>query len=143
VRRSIADGVTYAVAAGNGDFLGFPVNACTVSPARVAEAITVSATDSSDRRASWANIGSCLDIFAPGVSITSAWHTSNTATRTISGTSMATPHVAGVAARYLQGNRSALPAAVREAIVKAATTGKVSSPGTGSPNRLLYWPAGS
>jgi subtilisin family serine protease len=140
VRRSIADGVTYAVAAGNGNFLGFPVNACNVSPARVAEAITVSATDRNDRRASWANTGKCLDIFAPGVSIISAWHSSDTATNTISGTSMATPHVAGVAARYLQDSPSASPSSVRAAIVNAATTGEIPNPGSGSPNRLLYWP---
>jgi subtilisin family serine protease len=138
VRNSIADGVTYAIAAGNGNLLGQPVNACNVSPARVAEAITVSATNQNDARASWANTGACLDIFAAGVSITSAWHTSNTATNTISGTSMATPHVAGVAALYLQGNPSAAPATVRDTIVNSATTGVVSNPGSGSPNRLLY-----
>jgi subtilisin family serine protease len=109
VQRSINDGVSYAVAAGNGDFLGRQQNACNYSPARVAAAMTISATDSSDRKASWANYGSCVDWFAPGVSITSAWHSSITATRTISGTSMATPHTAGVAALYLQSNPSASP----------------------------------
>ena len=107
VRNSIADGVSYAVAAGNGNALGIAQNACNSSPARVAEAMTISATDSSDRKASWANYGNCVDWFAPGVSITSAWYNSNTATRTISGTSMATPHTAGVAALYLQSNPSA------------------------------------
>ncbi|MDQ3822897.1 MAG: S8 family peptidase, partial [Actinomycetota bacterium] len=92
VNNSINDGVSYAVAAGNGDLLGFPQNACNYSPARVAAAMTISATDSSDRKASWANYGTCVDWFAPGVSITSAWYTSDTATDTISGTSMATPH---------------------------------------------------
>jgi subtilisin family serine protease len=116
VRNSIADGVSYAVAAGNGNFLGIAQNACNYSPARVGEAMTISATDSSDRKASWANRGSCVDWFAPGVSITSAWHTSSTATRTISGTSMATPHTAGVAALYLQGSPAASPAAVRAAL---------------------------
>ena len=138
VRRSIADGVTYAVAAGNG-FLGlFAQNACNTSPARVADAITVSATDAADRKPSWANIGSCLDLFAPGINITSAWYTGITATNTISGTSMATPHVAGVAALYLQGNPAATPLQVRNAIVANATTGVVLSPGSGSPNRLLF-----
>jgi aqualysin 1 len=135
VRRSITDGVSYAIAAGNSS-----ANACNYSPARVAEAITIGATTSSDARASYSNYGSCLDLFAPGSSITSAWHTSATATNTISGTSMATPHVAGVAALYLQNNSTATPAAVASAIVSAATSDKVTSPGTGSPNKLLYAP---
>ncbi len=138
VRNSIADGVTYAIAAGNGNFLGIPVDACTVSPARVAEAITVGATQISDARASFSNYGTCLDIFAPGVDITSAWIGSPTATNTISGTSMATPHVAGGAALYLEGSPSASPAQVRNALVDAATPGVVGNPGAGSPNLLLY-----
>jgi subtilisin family serine protease len=121
VQNSINDGVSYAVAAGNGDIFGNPVNACTRSPARVGAAMTISATNSSDVRASWANIGSCVDWFAPGVSITSAWYTSNTATRTISGTSMATPHTAGVAAQHLQGNPCASPASVRSALFSLTT----------------------
>jgi subtilisin family serine protease len=133
VNNSINDGVTYAIAAGNSN-----ANACNSSPARVAAAITVGATTSSDARASFSNFGTCLDIFAPGQSITSAWHTSNTATNTISGTSMATPHVAGVAALYLQPNSGASPAAVRTAMVNAATAGRVGNPGSGSPNLLLY-----
>jgi subtilisin family serine protease len=133
VNNSINDGVTYAVAAGNSN-----ANACNYSPARVAAAITVGSTTSSDARSSFSNYGSCLDIFAPGSSITSAWHTSDTATNTISGTSMASPHVAGVAALYLQGNPTATPATVRDAIVNSATTGVVTSAGSGSPNRLLY-----
>ncbi|MDO3394824.1 S8 family peptidase [Nocardioides sp. SOB44] len=96
VNTSIADGVTYAVAAGNEN-----TNACNGSPSRVAAAITVGSTTSTDARSSFSNFGSCLDLFAPGSSITSAWHTSTSATNTISGTSMATPHVAGVAALYL------------------------------------------
>lgn len=132
VRTSIADGVVYAIAAGNSNR-----NACNFSPARTAEAITVGATTSTDARASYSNKGSCLDLFAPGSSITSAWITSNTATNTISGTSMATPHVAGVAALYLQGH-NATPQQVRDAIVNAATPNVVGNAGKGSPNRLLY-----
>jgi subtilisin family serine protease len=133
VSRSISDGVTYVVAAGNSN-----ANACNSSPARVRAAITVGSTTSSDARSSFSNVGSCVDLFAPGSSILSAWYTSNTATNTISGTSMASPHVAGAAARYLQSNTSASPATVSNAIVSNATTGVVSNPGSGSPNRLLY-----
>ncbi|MFE6285091.1 S8 family peptidase [Streptomyces sp. NPDC057877] len=132
VRNSIASGVTYAVAAGNSS-----ANASSFSPARVSEAITVGATTSTDARASYSNYGSVLDIFAPGSSITAGWHTSDTATNTISGTSMATPHVAGAAAVYLAGHTSATPAQVASALIAGATTGKVTSPGSGSPNRLL------
>ena len=133
VANSIADGVTYAIAAGNSNR-----NACQFSPARAATAITVGATTSTDSRASYSNYGSCLDLFAPGSSITSAWNTSSTATNTISGTSMATPHVAGVAALYLQGNPAANPATVRNALVANATSGKVTSAGKNSPNLLLF-----
>jgi subtilisin family serine protease len=133
VRRSITDGVTYAVASGNSN-----VDACSSSPARVSEAITVNSSTSTDARSSFSNYGSCTDIFAPGSSITSAWYSSDTATNTISGTSMATPHVAGVAALYLAGNTSASPATVWAAIRDNASLNKITSPGTGSPNRLLY-----
>src|SRR6185369_8204832 len=132
VNNSINDGIVYAIAAGNSNS-----SACNYSPARVGNAITVGATTSTDARASYSNKGSCLDLFAPGSSITSAWYTSNTATNTISGTSMATPHVTGVAALYLQGH-SATPLQVRNAIVGAATQNVVTSAGTGSPNLLLY-----
>ncbi len=132
VSNSIGAGVTYAVAAGNSS-----ANACNYSPARVGTAITIGATTSSDARASYSNYGSCLDLFAPGSSITSAWSTSNTATNTISGTSMASPHVAGVVAQYLQGAPSASPAAVSQQLATTATAGVVRNPGTGSPNRLL------
>jgi subtilisin family serine protease len=132
ISNSIADGVVYAIAAGNSSG-----NACSYSPARVGAAITVGATTSSDARASYSNYGSCLDVFAPGSSITSAWKNSNTATKTISGTSMATPHVAGVAALYLQGH-SGTPQQVRDAIVNAATQNVVTGAGSGSPNKLLY-----
>jgi hypothetical protein len=133
VNNSINSGVTYAIAAGNSN-----ANACNFSPARVAAAITVGATTTTDARSSFSNFGTCVDIFAPGSSITSSWNTSDTATNTISGTSMATPHVTGVAALYLQqfGNQS--PAAVAQGIVNNATTGVVGNPGTGSPNRLLF-----
>lgn len=143
VANSIADGVTYTIAAGNGNILGLAVDACTTSPARVPSALTVSATNSSDTKPSWANYGTCVDLFAPGVSITSAWVTSDTATATISGTSMAAPHVAGVAALYLEGSPSATPSEVAAAIVGGATPGVVSSAGTGSPNLLLYSLLGS
>lgn len=138
VKKSIASGVSYAIAAGNGNILGLPQNACNYSPARVPEAITVGATDSSDRRASFSNYGTCLDLFAPGVNITSSWKDSDTATNTISGTSMATPHTVGVAALYLSTHATATPAQVRDALVNGATNGKVQDPRTGSPNKLLY-----
>jgi subtilisin family serine protease len=138
VRDSIASGVTYAVAAGNGDILGNPKDACTVSPARVAEAITVSATDSDDTKAPWANVGACVKIFAPGVLITSASNASDTETATWSGTSMATPHVTGAAALYLANNPGATPADVQAALLANATFDAVVNPGTDSPNALLY-----
>jgi subtilisin family serine protease len=143
VANSVASGVTYAVAAGNGNALGQAINACNTSPAREPTAITVSATNSSDTKAGFANFGSCVDIFAPGVSITSAWHTSNTATNTISGTSMAAPHVAGAAALVLAANPSFTAAQVTSALTSAATTGVVGSPGSGSPNRLLFTGTGT
>lgn len=133
VNNSINAGVTYALAAGNSN-----ANACNSSPARVAAAITVGSTTNTDARSSFSNYGTCLDIFAPGSSITSAWNTSNTATNTISGTSMASPHTAGVVALYLDQNGHQSPTTVRDALVNNATTGVVTSPGTGSPNRLLY-----
>jgi aqualysin 1 len=133
VNNAINAGVTFAVAAGNEN-----QNACNVSPARTAAAITVGATTSTDARASYSNFGTCVDIFAPGSSITSAWSTSNTATNTISGTSMASPHVAGAAALYLQANPGASNATVRNALVNNATTNVLTGIGTGSPNRLLY-----
>jgi subtilisin family serine protease len=137
VSRSIADGVSYAVAAGNGNSRGVPQDACKSSPARVAGALTVGATDRTDKPASFSNYGACVDLFAPGVGITSAWHTGTAATNTISGTSMATPHVAGVAARYLQNNLAATPAAVAAA-VKAATT-KDAVPTTRTANNDLLF----
>jgi len=126
-------GVTIAVAAGNSN-----TNACNSSPARAANAITVGSTTSTDARSSFSNFGTCLDLFAPGSSILSSWFSSNTATATLSGTSMASPHVAGVAALYKQANPSASPTTIRNAIVNNATTNVVTNAGTGSPNRLLY-----
>lgn len=137
VRNSITDGVSYVVAAGNGNRAGIEQNACKSSPARVTEAMTVGATDQTDRKASWSNFGDCVDWFAPGVGITSAWSTSDTATNTISGTSMATPHTTGVAALYLQSNSGASPAAVRDALYALTTKGIVSSSRTAN-NHLLY-----
>ncbi|WP_229073709.1 S8 family peptidase [Actinoplanes sp. DH11] len=133
VANSVASGITYALAAGNSN-----ANACNSSPARVPSAITVGATTSTDARASYSNYGSCLDIFAPGSSITSAWYNSNTATNTISGTSMASPHVAGVAALVLSRNPSFSPAQVASSLIGSSTPNVVTSPGSGSPNRLLF-----
>ena len=134
VNNAINAGTAFAVAAGNDNG-----NACNKSPARVPAAITVGATQSNDKRSSFSNFGTCLDIFAPGTDITSAWSSSNTATNTISGTSMASPHVAGVAALFLQNNPGASPAAVANSLISTASVGKVTNAGSGSPNRLLFW----
>ena len=144
VARMHNAGVTVVVAAGNSD-----ADACGSSPAAAPEAITVGATTSSDARASYSNFGTCLDIFAPGSSITSAWYTGNTATSTISGTSMASPHVAGAAALWLETDPNMSPAQVANALTSSATEGAVSGAdgrsGRGrkattvpSPNLLLY-----
>lgn len=133
VRRSIAEGVTYVLAAGNSN-----KDASTTSPARVAEAITVGSTTSADARSSFSNYGPVLDLFAPGSSIVSAAHTSDTGRTTMSGTSMATPHVAGVVAAFLARNPTATPDQVRTAIVSNATPNVVTGAGTGSPNLLVY-----
>ena len=131
VRAAVAAGVTVVVAAGNET-----QNACNVSPARESSAITVGASTDNDTRAGFSNFGSCVDIFAPGQEITSTWLSNGT--NTIDGTSMASPHVAGVAALYLHENPRASPANVRSAILGGATPGLLSGIGPGSPNRLLY-----
>ena len=129
----IADGVTAAVAAGNSS-----VDACTSSPARVPAALTVAASDSGDRQASFSNYGSCVDLYAPGVSITSDWYTSTTATASLSGTSMASPHTAGAAAVLLSEDPTLTPAEVASRLTGDATTGIVSATTSGTPNRLLF-----
>jgi subtilisin family serine protease len=133
VANSVAAGVTYAVSAGNSS-----ADACNYSPARTASALTVGATTSTDAKASYSNFGTCVDLFAPGSSVTSAYYTSDTATATMSGTSMASPHVAGAAALYLETNPNASPATVVQAIISLATANHVTGAGTGSPNLLLY-----
>lgn len=132
VKAVISDGVSVAVAAGNSN-----VDACRTSPARVPAAITVGATTNVDARASYSNYGSCLDLFAPGSSIVSAWPTSTTASATLSGTSMASPHAAGAAAALLSREPGLTPAAVADRLVKSATPNVVSSSGANSPTRLL------
>ena len=142
VQGAINDGVSFAVAAGNsgglvGDLTG-QSNACNSSPARVPAALTVGATDERDAKASYSNKGTCLDLFAPGTNITSDWSTGPSATNTISGTSMASPHVAGVAALFLQTIPGATPAQVSQQLITTSTPNVVTSPGAGSPNRLLF-----
>lgn len=133
VQNSIKAGVTYAVAAGNSS-----ADACNESPASTREAITVGASNRADARAIFSNYGTCLDLFAPGQNILSTFNASDTATLTLSGTSMASPHAAGAAALYLETHQSASPAEVVQAITSSATSGVLSDIGAGSPNLLLY-----
>ena len=135
VTNASAAGVSFAVAAGNEN-----VDACGSSPARAPAAITVGATTNTDARSSFSNFGTCLDVFAPGSAITSAWSTSPTATNTISGTSMASPHVAGIAALALADTPTATPQQVRDRIVSSGTTGLVTGAGAGSPDVLAHSP---
>jgi subtilisin family serine protease len=138
VQNAINDGVTFAVASGNGNTGGVRQNACNYSPARVAAAITVGATNSSDQAASFSNYGTCVDMLAPGVQILSSWYTGDTAGAYLDGTSMATPHVAGVAALYLQSHTTASPQTVRDALYANSTKNVISNVGTGTPNALLF-----
>jgi subtilisin family serine protease len=140
VRNSIASGVSYAIAAGNGNSGGVAQDACNYSPARVTEAMTIGATTKTDAKASWSNYGSCVDWFAPGVGIKSAWKTSDDATNTISGTSMATPHTAGVAALYLEAFPTSTPQQVRDALYSATTKNIVTASNTANAH-LLYSPS--
>jgi aqualysin 1 len=133
VRNSIRANVTYVVAAGNAN-----ADARLYSPGRLPEAITVAATDIIDHRGTFSNWGPAIDLFAPGVQIPSTWIGGELMSRTLSGTSMASPHVAGVAALYLQSHQSASPAAVRSALVGVSTSGILNNVGEGTPNRMLF-----
>ncbi len=133
LNNSSAAGVVHVVAAGNS-----ATDACTASPARAAQAYTVASSTISDARSSFSNFGTCVEIFGPGSSITSAWNTSDTATNTISGTSMASPHVAGVAALVRDEFPGFTVSQVKQEITARATCNKISSPGTGTPNKLVY-----
>ncbi|MEB3848587.1 S8 family peptidase [Acinetobacter pittii] len=132
VENLFNNGYVIVVAAGNSN-----TDACSTSPARVSKAITVAATDSTDARASYSNYGSCVDIFAPGSQINSSWIGSNTATKVLNGTSMATPHVVGVVAEMLQSTPTATPQTISNNLLNQASNNVVKNP-SGSPNRLLY-----
>jgi subtilisin family serine protease len=131
VQQLVAKGIVVVAAAGNEN-----TDACNGSPARAPEALTVAASDRNDRRASFSNYGACVDLFAPGHQIASAWHTGDSATKTISGTSMAAPHVAGAVALHLGAHPKAKPAEVAAALIKAASRDRVGET-AGAPNQLL------
>lgn len=133
VEASIRSGVTYTLAAGNSSW-----DACNISPASAPSAITVGASDSLDQQAAFSNYGTCLDVYAPGLRVKSAWMASDTATKIGSGTSMASPHAAGAAALYVETHSGATPAEVAQALVGSATAGQISKIGAGSPNLLLF-----
>ncbi|WP_328925787.1 S8 family peptidase [Streptomyces sp. NBC_00190] len=136
VARAVAAGITVTVAAGNeGE------DACAVSPARVPQAVTVGATDAADRRAPFSNHGRCVDLSAPGVSVTSAWKGSATATARASGTSMAAPHVAGVAALVLADGTAKTPSQVSQTLVRSAVPDRITALPPGTPNLLLHTPS--
>eukprot|EP00741_Cyanophora_paradoxa_P025764 tig00000391_g24861.t1 len=131
IANAVSAGIVVSVSAGNDN-----ATACSKSPASAPSAITVAASTRTDARASYSNWGSCVDIFAPGSSVLSAYYTSTTATATMSGTSMACPHVSGVAALYLQRNPAASPAQVLQALLAAAVPNKIADT-MGAPNLLL------
>ncbi|MBK7706351.1 MAG: S8 family peptidase [Acidobacteria bacterium] len=133
VENSISSGITYVVAAGNASY-----DACEMSPARTPGALTVGATDNLDKRADFSNFGACLDLFAPGVNVTSAWIFGDSGVNTISGTSMATPHVSGVAALYLGSNPTASASQVATEIKSKATANVVTNIDSTTANLLLY-----
>ncbi len=142
VVNSINSGVSYAIAAGNGNIFGFAQDACNYSPARVGAAMTIGATSKNDAKTSWSNYGNCVDWFAPGENIKSAWKDRDDATNTISGTSMATPHTTGVAALYLEANPYATPQQVRDGVYAATTKDAVTSSSTANKHLLYTPPAG-
>ncbi|MEY2232427.1 MULTISPECIES: S8 family peptidase [Streptomyces] len=137
VIRAVAKGITFTVAAGNDG-----KNACGGSPAAVPQALTVGATDAEDRRAPFSDHGPCVDLSAPGVRIISAWKDSATATARASGTSMAAPHVAGVAALILARGTARTPAQVSEELLRSAVTDRITGLPAGTPNLLLHTPTG-